>query len=81
MSNLAARSNVTQARTHAVLAPAQRGERFGVLPQLCVPLQGELCLLEPDLLAELSELSLTGLPADLPDFQSEVDERPFLDRY
>lgn len=67
-----------QLRTHAALSPAQRGESFGVLPQLCVPLQGELCLLEPDLLPELLAFSLAGAAADLPDFQRDVEARPYL---
>jgi len=51
-----------QTRTLAALAPAQRGELFATLPQIAVPLQGELLLLEPALLTELAEVSLAGAP-------------------
>jgi type III restriction enzyme len=67
-----------QVRAHAAAAPAQRGEAFAPVPQVCVPVQGELVLLEPDLLADLAGFSLVGQPADLPGFSREEDERPFL---
>lgn len=67
-----------QTRTLAALAPAQRGEHFATLPQIAVPLQGELLLLEPALLTELAEVSLAGAPADLPDFAQQEDEKPYL---
>ena len=67
-----------QMRVHAALAPAQRGAEFGTLPLLAIPVQGELLLLEPDLLSELAELSLADAPADLPDFVRSEDERPYL---
>jgi len=67
-----------QARTLAALAPSQRGERFAALPQLTVPVQGELLLLEPGLLTELAEVSLAGVPTDLPDFSQQEDEKPYL---
>jgi type III restriction enzyme len=43
-----------------------------------VPLQGDLLLYEPELLAEFADFSLAGLPADLPDFQREESVRPYL---
>ncbi|MBS0335558.1 MAG: DEAD/DEAH box helicase family protein [Proteobacteria bacterium] len=67
-----------QARAHAAAAPAQRGERFAPVPQLCASVNGELMLVEPDLLAELTHFSLAGLPADLPGFSKEQAERPYL---
>jgi len=67
-----------QARAQAALAPARRGLEFGPLPQLVVPVQGELCLLESDLLRELAPLALGRAPADLPGFTHEEDARPFL---
>lgn len=67
-----------QTRAQIALAPAQRRLDFGPLPRLALPVQGELQLLEPDLLAELAPLSLAAAPADLPGFTREDDEKPFL---
>lgn len=67
-----------QTRALAALAPAERGVDFGAVPQLAVPVQGELQLLEPVLLAELAEVSLAGAPADLPDFDKAEDAKPYL---
>lgn len=67
-----------QTLTLAALAPSQRGERFTQIPQLSVPLQDELLLLEPALLTELAEVSLTGAAADVPDFCANEDEKPYL---
>ncbi len=62
----------------AALAPSERHADFGPLPQLAVPVQGELHLLEPALLTELAEVSLAGAPADLPDFARVEDAKPYL---
>ena len=67
-----------QAQTLAAMSPAQRGVDFGALPRLAVPVQGELCLLEPSLLLELADFSLHGELADLPDFARVEDARPYL---
>jgi type III restriction enzyme len=67
-----------QSRTLAALSPAEQGAVFAPLPQLVVPMQGELLLLEPALLGELFELDLAGAPADLPDFSQQVDDKPYL---
>lgn len=67
-----------QTRALAALAPSERGADFGPLPQLAVPVQGELHLLEPALLTELAEVRLAGAPADLPDFARSEDARPYL---
>ena len=40
-----------------------------------VPVQGELCLLEPDLLREPAPLALGRTPANLPGFTHEVEHR------
>lgn len=37
----------------AMLAPSERGERFAPIPRLCIREQGELLLLEPELIGEL----------------------------
>jgi type III restriction enzyme len=67
-----------QTRTLAALAPSQRGVEFGALPQLAVPVQGELLLLEPALLTELAEVTLSTAPADLPGFAPTKDDKPYL---
>lgn len=82
--NKAAREAATQvlqrhqARVEAAAAPSQRGEAFAAVPMLAIPLQGELMLYEPELLSELADYSLTGLPADLPGFTREETVRPWL---
>lgn len=67
-----------QARAHAIAAPSQRGDIFPSVPQLCVPVQGEIALLEPDLMSELAMFSLAGQNAELPGFAKEEGERPYL---
>ncbi len=67
-----------QTRAHAAAAPAQRGERFSPVPLLCLPVQGEIALVDPDLLNELAAFSLAGQSADLPGFVTEEGERPYL---
>lgn len=67
-----------QTRVLSALAPSQRGVDFGPLPQLVIPVQGELHLLEPALLSELTEISLAGEPADLPGFTTAEDTHPYL---
>lgn len=67
-----------QTRVEAAAAPSQRGEAFASVPMLAIPLQGELLLYEPELLAELTDFSLAGLPADLPGFRREESVRPYL---
>lgn len=67
-----------QARALTAAAPSERGETFAPLPQLLLPVQGDLLLMESSLLDESLDWSLTGLPADLPGFQREDDAHPFL---
>jgi type III restriction enzyme len=67
-----------QTRAQVAASPAQRGETFAEIPQLCVPLQGELTLYDPDVLGELSDFSLVGAPADLPGFSIAAEEKPYL---
>ena len=67
-----------QARAHAAAAPSQRGERFASVPQLCIPVQGTIELVDPDLLKDLASFSLKGVSAELPDFVKEETERPYL---
>jgi type III restriction enzyme len=65
-------------RVDAAAAPSQRGVAFAAVPMLAIPLQGELMLYEPELLAELADYSLAGLPADLPGFRREETVKPYL---
>ncbi|MGH8223378.1 MAG: DEAD/DEAH box helicase family protein [Woeseiaceae bacterium] len=67
-----------QAKALTAAAPSQRGERFGAIPQLAVPVQGELVLYEPEALTELTEFSLAAMPADLPGFQRGDSSHPYL---
>ena len=67
-----------QTRAHVAASPAQRGETFAAIPQLCVPLQGELMLYEPELLGELRDFSLVNASADLPGLSIGDDEKPYL---
>lgn len=65
-----------EARVLAAAAPSERGEPFADIPQLVLPVQGALCLYEPDLLAGFVDYSLAGLPADLPGFAREEERKP-----
>ena len=67
-----------QARALAAAAPAQRGEAFGRIGRLGVMHQGELVLLDADLLGELAPFTLTGADAALPAFVAAPGERPYL---
>ncbi|WP_370304940.1 DEAD/DEAH box helicase [Sinimarinibacterium flocculans] len=66
------------ARVLAAGAPSERAEAFAPLPQLMLPVQGELRLFEPDLLDDFADYSLAGLPADLPGFERAESKKPFL---
>jgi type III restriction enzyme len=67
-----------QVRAHALVAPAQRGELFAPVPQLCVSVQNEMQLVEPDLLRELAAFSLAGVESGLAGFAKQEGERPYL---
>ena len=67
-----------EARVLAAAAPSERGEAFAAVPQLLLPVQGELRLYEPELLAELADYSLAGLPGDLPGFKRADGQKPYL---
>lgn len=67
-----------EARVQAAVAPSRRGEVFAAVPQLVIPIQGSLRLYEPELLGELADYSLAGLPADLPGIDRTDSPRPFL---
>ncbi|TAM60393.1 MAG: restriction endonuclease subunit R [Rhodanobacter sp.] len=67
-----------QARALTAAAPSERGEAFAPMPQLVVPVQGELALYEPELLTEFADFSLAGLATELADFQRRESVRPYL---
>lgn len=67
-----------QARALTAAAPSERGETFAQVPQLVLPVQDELLLLESGLLAELMDYSLIGLATDLPGFQREDTANSYL---
>lgn len=67
-----------QTQVHMAAAPSERGLAFVAIPQLCIPLQGELTLYDPDLLREMSEFNLRNAAADLPGFSIATDEKPYL---
>lgn len=56
-------------RIELARSPAERGETFGSLPQLCAYVQGELELIEPETLLDVNEWNLLNYPAKLPGFK------------
>lgn len=67
-----------QQRALRVSAPSERGDHFAPLPMLALPVQGELLLFEPELLADLADYSLAGASPELPDFRRDDTVRPYL---
>jgi type III restriction enzyme len=59
-------------------APSQRGATFAMLPQLCAMVQGELALVDADLIGEIADYSLASQPADLLNFTEGDEERAYL---
>lgn len=59
-------------------APSQRGAHFAALPRLCAEVQGELALVDAELLSEIADYSLAKQPFDLPSFTQKSDERAYL---
>lgn len=60
---------IHNARIELARSPAERGETFGSLPQLCAYVQGELELIEPETLLDVNEWNLLNYPAKLPGFK------------
>ena len=58
------------------LSPSQRGVVFSV-PQLCVEVQGQLALVDEELLEETAEWNLLDYPADLSRFQYDDASKTF----
>ncbi|HUF21307.1 MAG TPA: restriction endonuclease subunit R [Burkholderiales bacterium] len=67
-----------QVQAHTAAAPSQRGEQFGAVPQLCLAPDGELTPVDPDLVSDLAAFSLANAPADVPGFNKQEEERPYL---
>ncbi len=61
---------IHNARIELTRSPAEKGERFGSLPQLCAVIQGELELVEAETLLDVSEWDLLNNVAKLPSFKS-----------
>ena len=64
-------------QVHAVEAPANRGELFGSLPQLCAMIQGSLELLEPETFLHLNHWRLLDFPVELPNFTIKETSNTF----
>lgn len=62
----------------ATRAPAQLGERFATIPQLCLSLDGYLELVEKDTLANLGGWSLLDQPVQLAGFSIQETANTFL---
>ena len=60
---------IHNARIDVLRSPAERGEMFGSLPQLCALVQGELALIEPEVLLDANEWDLLDHLAQLPKFK------------
>ncbi len=67
-----------QARVLTASAPSQRGAIFVGIPQLCAEMQGELILVDGDLLGEIADYSFSDQPAELPNFTEADEERAYL---
>jgi type III restriction enzyme len=61
----------------AMMSPSERGERFAPIPRLCIREQGELLLLEPELIGELRPWRLNEALGrfDLPGFNPDADAK------
>jgi type III restriction enzyme len=67
-----------QARALKAASPMKRGAKVPAVPQLAIPVQGELVLFDSSVLAEIADFSLTGQPADLPGFTARPDASAYL---
>lgn len=67
---------IHNARIEILRSPAERGEVFGSLPQLCAVVQGELELIESEVLLDVNEWNLLDHTAQLPKFK--IRESNFL---
>lgn len=76
----ALRNSLQRHRAQALKAasPRDRGAHLAEVPRLAVPVQGDLVLFEPEVLGDLTSLSLAGRDADLPGFQRAQDAPAYL---
>lgn len=61
---------IHNARIEVSRSPAEKGVAFGSLPQLCAVIQGELELVEPEILLDVNEWNLLDNTAKLPNFRT-----------
>jgi type III restriction enzyme len=63
-----------------MLAPSERGERFAPIPRLCIREQGELLLLEPELIGELRPWRLNEAAGrfDLEGYDPDADAKEWV---
>lgn len=67
---------IHQAKVERYLSPAEKGEQFAPIPQLCVAVQGELELAEPQLLLDYQRWNLAEYSAQL-DFRINQENATF----
>jgi len=67
-----------RARALKAASPQERGEHLPRIPQLAIPLQGEMVLFEPAILGDLADFKLAGRDASLPDFTAATDAPAYL---
>ena len=76
----ALRRHLQHHRARALIAasPQDRGAHLAPVPQLVLPVQGELVLFEPEILGDLSNLTLRDRNVDLPGFSERPDAPAYL---
>lgn len=60
---------IHQAQIAKLAAPAEKGETFSAIPQLCVKIQGELELADPEILLDYRGWNVLNYPAKLANFR------------
>lgn len=60
---------IHQAKALQMASPAEKGEHFAPIPQLCVNIQGELTLADPEILLDAQGWNLLDYPAQLANFR------------
>lgn len=58
-------------------APSEKGEKFGSLPQLCLHIQGEMELVEPEIFLHTDNWNLLDYPAELSNFRVQESTHSF----
>ncbi len=74
------RATLAQHRTRALAAasPQQRGAHLAPIPQLVIPLQGDLVLFEPEVLRDFANFSLAGRDATIAPLPDRPDAPAYL---